>query len=138
MSNLCGAVEKITESIVGNINVKWSFGLAANDKRREGVVSPRASSHFAVLVQRDLRPLLFHRSYAGVFLLPPVRHAGIHPDLQHEKVVFSLLQRELLNASISLFIWSIMSLDRDLASSMSSSRSSKYFFVPIELDQTDT
>ena len=77
MSKLCRPVEKITESIVGNINVKRSYGLAANDKRREGVVSPRASSHFAVLVQRDLRPLLFHRSYAGVFLLPPVKPAGI-------------------------------------------------------------
>ena len=87
MSKLCRPVEKITESIVGNINVKWSFGLAANDKRREGVVSPRASSHFAVLVQRDLRPLLFHRSYAGVFLLPLVRPAGIHPDLQHKKIL---------------------------------------------------
>ena len=87
MSNLCRPVEKITESLVGNINVKWSFGLAANDKRREGVVSPRTSSRTPVLVQRDLRPLLVFYPQAEVFLLPPVRHAGIHPDLQHEKVV---------------------------------------------------
>ena len=37
MSNLCRPVEKITESVVGNINVKWSFGLAANDTDREEV-----------------------------------------------------------------------------------------------------
>ena len=37
MSNLCLAVEKVTESLVGNTKVKLSFGLAANDKRREGV-----------------------------------------------------------------------------------------------------
>ena len=86
MSNPYLPVEKVTESLRKTITLMLSFGLAANDKRREGVVSPRASSHFAVLVQRDLRPLLFHRSYAGVFLLPPVRHAGIHPDLQHKKI----------------------------------------------------
>ena len=37
MSNLYLTVEKVTESLVGNIKVKMSFGLAANDKRREGV-----------------------------------------------------------------------------------------------------
>jgi hypothetical protein len=37
MSNLYLAVEKVTESLVGNIKVKLSLGLAANDKRREGV-----------------------------------------------------------------------------------------------------
>ena len=37
MSNLHLAVEKVTESLVGNINVKWSFGLVGYDKRREGV-----------------------------------------------------------------------------------------------------
>ena len=37
MSNLCRPVEKVTESVVGNINVKWSFGLAANDTDREEV-----------------------------------------------------------------------------------------------------
>ena len=37
MSNLYLAVEKVTESLVGNTKVKLSFGLAANDKRREGV-----------------------------------------------------------------------------------------------------
>jgi hypothetical protein len=37
MSNLHLTVEKVTESLVGNIKVKWSFGLAANDKRREAV-----------------------------------------------------------------------------------------------------
>ena len=37
MSNLYLAVEKVTESLVGNSNVERSLGLAANDKRREGV-----------------------------------------------------------------------------------------------------
>ena len=37
MSNLHLAVEKVTESLLGNIKVKVSFGLAASDKRREGV-----------------------------------------------------------------------------------------------------
>jgi len=37
MSNLYLAVEKVTESLVGNTKVKLSFGLAANDKCREGV-----------------------------------------------------------------------------------------------------
>ena len=37
MSNLCLTVEKVTESLVGNISMRVSFGLAANDKRREGV-----------------------------------------------------------------------------------------------------
>ena len=37
MSNLHLAVEKVTESLLGNIKVKVSLGLAANDKRREGV-----------------------------------------------------------------------------------------------------
>ena len=37
MSNLYLAVEKVTESLVVNIKVKLSLGLAANDKRREGV-----------------------------------------------------------------------------------------------------
>ena len=37
MSNLHLAVEKVTESLVGNISMRVSFGLAANDKRREGV-----------------------------------------------------------------------------------------------------
>ena len=37
MSNLYLAVEKVTESLLGNIKVKVSLGLAANDKRREGV-----------------------------------------------------------------------------------------------------
>ena len=37
MSNPYLAVEKVTESLVGNTKVKLSFGLAANDKRREGV-----------------------------------------------------------------------------------------------------
>ena len=37
MSNPYLAVEKVTESLVGNTKVKLSFGLAANDKCREGV-----------------------------------------------------------------------------------------------------
>ena len=37
MSNPYLAVEKVTESVLETVNVKWSFGLAANDKRREGV-----------------------------------------------------------------------------------------------------
>ena len=37
MSNPYLAVEKVTESLVGNTKVKLSLGLAANDKRREGV-----------------------------------------------------------------------------------------------------
>ena len=37
MSNLDQAVGKVTESLVGNTKVKLSLGLAANDKRREGV-----------------------------------------------------------------------------------------------------
>jgi len=37
MSNLCQPVEKVTESPVGNINMEWSFVLAANDTNREGV-----------------------------------------------------------------------------------------------------
>ena len=37
MSNLHMAVEKVTESLLGTVKVRWSFGLAANDKRREGV-----------------------------------------------------------------------------------------------------
>ena len=37
MSNLYLTVEKVTESLVGNIKVNVSLGLAANDKRREGV-----------------------------------------------------------------------------------------------------
>jgi hypothetical protein len=37
MSNTYLAVEKVTESLVGNIKVKLSFGLAADYKRREGV-----------------------------------------------------------------------------------------------------
>ena len=37
MSNLYLVVEKVTESLVGNSNVERSLGLAANDKRREGV-----------------------------------------------------------------------------------------------------
>ena len=37
MSNPYLAVEKVTESLVGNISMRVSFGLAANDKRREGV-----------------------------------------------------------------------------------------------------
>ena len=37
MSNLYLAVEKVTESLVGNSNVERSLGLAANDKRIEGV-----------------------------------------------------------------------------------------------------
>jgi hypothetical protein len=37
MSNLHLAVEKVTESLVETFKVKMSFGLAANDKRREGV-----------------------------------------------------------------------------------------------------
>jgi len=37
MSNLHLAVEKVTESLLGTVKVRWSFGLAANDKRREGV-----------------------------------------------------------------------------------------------------
>ena len=45
MSNLHLAVEKVTESLVETFKVKMSFGLAANDKRREGVA-------------RSVRPLL--------------------------------------------------------------------------------
>ena len=37
MSNPYLAVEKVTESLVGNTKVKLSLGLAANDKRREEV-----------------------------------------------------------------------------------------------------
>lgn len=37
MSNLHLADEKVTESLVESFKVKMSFGLAANDKRREGV-----------------------------------------------------------------------------------------------------
>ena len=37
MSNLCRPVEKVTESLVGNIKLKLSFYLTVNDKRREGV-----------------------------------------------------------------------------------------------------
>jgi len=37
MSNLDLVVEKVTESLVGNIKVTVLLGLAANDKRREGV-----------------------------------------------------------------------------------------------------
>ena len=37
MSNPYLAVEKVTESLLGTVKVRWSFGLAANDKRREGV-----------------------------------------------------------------------------------------------------
>ena len=36
MSNPYLAVEKVTESLVGNTKVKLSLGLAANDKLREG------------------------------------------------------------------------------------------------------
>ena len=36
-SNPYLAVEKVTESLVGNTKVKLSLGLAANDKRREEV-----------------------------------------------------------------------------------------------------
>ena len=36
MSNLYLAVEKVTESLLGNIKVEVSLGLAANDKLREG------------------------------------------------------------------------------------------------------
>ena len=39
MSNLHLAVEKVTESLVETFKVKMSFGLAANNKRREGVAS---------------------------------------------------------------------------------------------------
>ena len=45
MSNPYLAVEKVTESLVGNTKVKLSLGLAANDKLREGGA-------------RDLGPLL--------------------------------------------------------------------------------
>ena len=37
MSNPYLAVEKVTESLVGNTKVKLSLGLAASDKRKEGV-----------------------------------------------------------------------------------------------------
>ena len=37
MSNPYLAVEKVTESIVGNLKVEWSVDLTVNDKRREGV-----------------------------------------------------------------------------------------------------
>jgi len=37
MSNPYLAVEKVTESLLGTVSVKRSLGLAANDKRREGV-----------------------------------------------------------------------------------------------------
>jgi hypothetical protein len=37
MSNPYLAVEKVTESLLGTVRVKMSFGLAANDKSREGV-----------------------------------------------------------------------------------------------------
>ena len=59
MSNLYLAVEKVTESLVGNIKVKLSSHLVTDDKPEKGSLSPRTSSHFAVLVQRGLRPLLF-------------------------------------------------------------------------------
>ena len=37
MSNPYLAVEKVTESIVGNLKVEWSVDLTVNNKRREGV-----------------------------------------------------------------------------------------------------
>ena len=37
MSNLYLAVEKVTESLMENISMRVSFGLAANDKSRDGV-----------------------------------------------------------------------------------------------------
>ena len=37
MSNSHLSVEKVTESLLGNIMMRVSLGLAANDKRREGV-----------------------------------------------------------------------------------------------------
>ena len=37
MSKLYLAVEKVTESLVGNIEVKLSIDLTVNDKRREEV-----------------------------------------------------------------------------------------------------
>ena len=37
MSNPYLAVAKVTESLLETFKVKMSFGLAANDKRREGV-----------------------------------------------------------------------------------------------------
>jgi len=36
MSNPYLAVEKVTESLVGNINMKWSLSLAADDTDSEG------------------------------------------------------------------------------------------------------
>ena len=36
-SNPYLAIEKVTESLLGTVRVKSLFGLAANDKRREGV-----------------------------------------------------------------------------------------------------
>ena len=71
MSNLCGPVEKITESLVENINVKWSFGLADNDKRREGVtcsVGPLLT--YLPNVQQETKTSALHyqvASHAGVF-----------------------------------------------------------------------
>ena len=59
MSDPYIAVEKVTESVWATVNVKWSFGLAAYDKRIEGVACPRDSSHIPSYVQQELRPLLF-------------------------------------------------------------------------------
>jgi len=58
MSNPYLAVEKVTESLVGNTKVKLSLGLAASDKRRVGVarsVGPLLA--YLPCVQQELRPL---------------------------------------------------------------------------------
>ena len=49
---------KSYKSRFGVVIMRVSLGLAANDKRREGSLSPRTSSHIPSYVQQELRPLL--------------------------------------------------------------------------------
>ena len=65
MSNPYLAVEKVTESLVGNTKVTLLLGLAASDKRREGVarsVGP-LRTYLPMFNEHDLCCL----SPAGVF-----------------------------------------------------------------------
>ena len=65
MSNLHLTVEKVTEYLLETFKMKMSFGIAANDKRREGVarsVGPLLAVLFCRVLQcPDLRPLSFLR-----------------------------------------------------------------------------
>ena len=71
MSNLCRLVEFITESLVGNINLKLSIDLKVKDKRREGVtcsVGPLLT--YLPNVQQETKTSALHyqvASHAGVF-----------------------------------------------------------------------